>query len=90
MIGLGFILAFGGYSLLAYGLSQVRGQNAGLVEMLWPQKNGFRPASPDEGSANPAPSAPSVTNPTPHNPITAPPPGSNGVVRDTTFPTGRI
>lgn len=49
MVGLGFVLTFGGYSLFVYGLSQIRGQNAGFIQMLWPQSNGFSPAPPDDG-----------------------------------------
>lgn len=57
MVGLGFLLTFGGYTLFAYGFSQIRGQNAGFIEVLWPQSKGFAPAAPDGGTPLTAPSA---------------------------------
>lgn len=50
MIGIGFALLFGGYSVLAYGWSQVRGCNAGVLEVIWPF-TGYRGCKPDSGSA---------------------------------------
>jgi hypothetical protein len=85
MVGLGFLLTFGGYSLFAYGFSQIRGQNAGFVQMLWPQKS-FAPVPPDAGASQGPPTAPTAQNPNPSNPITAPPRGASGPVRDTPFP----
>ena len=76
MVGLGFGLLLGGYTLLAYGWSQVRGCNAGLAGLIWP--GAFKGCNPDSGSipgsaSTPAATAPSATNPNPVNPITAPP-----------------
>jgi hypothetical protein len=45
MVGLGFALFFGGYSLLAYGFGQLRGCNAGLIGIVWP--GSFAGCNPD-------------------------------------------
>lgn len=36
MIGVGIGLFFGGYTLLAYGWSQIHGANASVVQLVWP------------------------------------------------------
>ena len=53
MVGLGFGLGFGGYLLLTYGWSQLRGCNASFVSLAWP--NSFNGCNPDPPApANPA------------------------------------
>lgn len=56
MIGLGFGLFFGGYWLLTYGFSQVRGCNAGFFSLAWPGSfqgcNGDAAGSPGGTSFN--------------------------------------
>ena len=53
MVGLGFGVFFGGYLLLSYGWSQLRGCNSSFVSLAWPGSfNGCNPDPP--GPANPA------------------------------------
>lgn len=47
MVGLGFGLFLAGYSLAAYGWSQVRGCNSGLVGIVWP--GSFKGCNADSG-----------------------------------------
>ena len=47
MIGLGFGVFFAGYTLLAYGWSQLRGCNASFISLAWPSPNGFPGCNPD-------------------------------------------
>ena len=49
MIAVSGALVFGGYQLLVYGWSQVRGSNAGFFDILWPGR--FKGALPDGASA---------------------------------------
>ena len=87
MVGLGFGLFLAGYSLAAYGWSQVRGCNSGLVGIVWP--GSFKGCNADSGSTSSSqgtPTAATPQNPNPSNPITANPNGSSGPARDTPFP----
>ena len=47
MVGLGFGVFFGGYLLLSYGWSQLRGCNASFISLAWPSPNGFQGCNPD-------------------------------------------
>ncbi len=53
MIGLGFGVFFAGYTLLAYGWSQVRSSNATLVQLVWP--GSYKNIAPPDPPAGPAP-----------------------------------
>lgn len=70
MLGLGFGLIFAGYTLFAYGFSQVRSQNAGFIEMVWPGKFS-NPAADSGGStvSQGTPTPATASNPNPKNPI---------------------
>ena len=95
MIGLGFVVLFGGYAVMTYGWSQLRGSNASFVSLVWP--GSFKGASADTGGASSSSSttspatAPTPANPNPPNPITAPPPGSKSGTagKDTPFGGGQ-
>ena len=53
MIGLGFGVFFAGYTLLAYGFSQLRGCNAGFIDLVIPGR--YSTCNPDpKPPANPA------------------------------------
>lgn len=45
-------LLFAGYQLIAYGWSQMRGQNAGFFDLLWPGRltNGLPAADPPKAA----------------------------------------
>ena len=91
MVGLGFGLFLAGYTLAAYGWSQVRGCNSGLVGIVWP--GSFKGCNPDTGGtpSQGSPTAPTLQNPNPKNPITAPPKGSPAgtPIGDTPFGGGQ-
>ena len=54
MVGVAFGVLFAGYTLFVYGLSQVRGCNAGLLDVLWPGRyTGCHPDGPGPGSGPP-------------------------------------
>ena len=82
MVGLGFGVFFGGYLLLSYGWSQLRGCNSSFVSLAWPGSfNGCNP-DPPKTSTNPAPTNPNIsasgqpatgTNPLQVNPNGGPP-----------------
>ncbi len=36
MLGLGIVVAFAGYTVFYYGLTQVQGGNWGLFDLAWP------------------------------------------------------
>lgn len=61
MAGLGFGLFFVGYSLLAYGWSQVRGCNAGLFSLIVPGR--FKGCNPDSGESTTKPAKPAAPKP---------------------------
>ena len=58
MIAVSGALVFGGYQLLVYGWSQVRGSNAGFFDVLWPGR--FKGALPDAAAAAPPASPPAA------------------------------
>ena len=49
MLAVGALVALAGYTLVAYGWSQVRGCNAGLFDVVWPGR--FHGCNPDTGGA---------------------------------------
>lgn len=49
MVGLGIGIFFAGYTLLAYGWSQIHGQNATLRQIAWPGAF-VNVAAPDGGT----------------------------------------
>lgn len=50
MVGLGIGVFFVGYSVLAYGWSQLRGCNAGFFDLIWPGR--FTGCNPDTGGGS--------------------------------------
>lgn len=50
MVGLAGSIVFIGYTLMAYGWSQIRGSNAGLFDITWPGR--FKGANPDTAAAS--------------------------------------
>lgn len=54
MIAVAGGVAFFGYWLFAYGLSQVRGCNAGFLEIVWP--GSYKGCNPDSGVVREGPS----------------------------------
>jgi hypothetical protein len=62
----GFGVAFIGYSLFYYGITQVRGHNYGLLDLVLPGRWANASSIPDDGGSAPSspgagPTAPSVT-----------------------------
>lgn len=53
MVTVGLGVFFAGYTLLVYGLSQVGGCNAGLLDLVWPGR--FGGCNADAGSSGGAP-----------------------------------
>ena len=55
-------LIFLGYQLLTYGWSQVRGDNAGFFDLLWPGRyKGPNPDPPAQAAPNPLTPKPPVS-----------------------------
>ena len=50
MVGLAGAIVFVGYTLLAFGNSQIHGSNAGLFDITWPGR--FSGANSDSGSGS--------------------------------------
>jgi hypothetical protein len=50
MIAVSGGLMFIGYQLMVYGFSQVRGQNAGFFDILWPGR--YKGNTPDKSAAD--------------------------------------
>lgn len=63
MVAIGGAIFFGGYQLIAYGWSQLQGQNAGFWDMFWPGR--YKGNTPDAGSpagaSNPSSNAGGLT-----------------------------
>ena len=53
MIAVAGVVAWVGYWLFAYGLSQVQGQNYGLLDLAWPSRFPTTPPAADSGGGNP-------------------------------------
>ena len=49
MIAVSGAIVIAGYQLVAYGWSQLQGQNAGFFDLLWPGR--YKGNTPDKGSA---------------------------------------
>lgn len=49
MVAVSGVLIFLGYQLTAYGWSQVRGQNAGFFDILWPGR--YKGNTPDSAAS---------------------------------------
>jgi len=64
-------LIFLGYQLLVYGYSQVRGDNAGFFDLLWPGRyNGPNPDPPAQAATKTTPTTTGAPRPMP--PVTTP------------------
>lgn len=48
----GFVFLWGGYTCLVYGISQLQGYNASLIELAWPGKYQVQNIPPKDGSSN--------------------------------------
>ena len=66
MLGIAFLVSFFGYQVGAYGLSQVRGCNAGFVDILIPGK--FKGCMPDAANSTVTPTQLKPTLPGQNNP----------------------
>lgn len=75
MLGIAFLVSFFGYQVGAYGLSQVRGCNAGFVEILIPGK--FTGCKPDAASSTVTPTQLTPTKPGQNQSNPVPNAGSN-------------
>ena len=77
MLGIAFMVCWGGYSLLYYGLSQIKGDNTGWAAMSLPWVK-YASGTPDGNSSTPPvnnnPNGPPGATPTAPNPAT----GSGG------------
>lgn len=60
MVAVSGVIVFAGYQLIAYGWSQLQGQNAGFFDLLWPGR--YKGSTPDKAadSTSPVPSTPSA------------------------------
>ena len=58
MIAISGVVVLAGYQLVAFGWSQLHGQNAGFFDILWPGR--YKGNTPDGGSSKPG----SSTSPT--------------------------
>lgn len=79
MVAVSGALIFIGYQLTVYGWSQIRGQNAGFFDILWPGRyNGNTPDStgdtytPGKGLSNIGAGGTIGRNPAPSKPIRLP------------------
>ena len=65
MIAVSGALVFGGFQLLVYGWSQVRGSNAGFFDILWPGRYKGNPLDVASLAGGVEPGTSTLVNPTP-------------------------
>ena len=69
MVAISGVMILAGYQLVSYGWSQVRGNNAGFFDILWPGR--YTGNTPDGGSSSSSSSTTSTTRTNP-NGVTVP------------------